>query len=248
MEPIFEMQYPITEVLTDGYGRLHPAALLYLVQETAGKHCTQLGVEDTKLGGLFWAVLRYRVEVDRLPRLGETVTLRTWPMPTTRVAFPRAAEALDEQGNRLFRLVSLWVLMDEKTRQMVLPAKSGVDVPGVILGNELEIPAGIRAVSTEKMTARIVTEREIDKNLHMNNTMYLDWAMELLPRNFEKEHQLKAFTACYFNEAKLDNELAFCWTLREDNSLYLDSYRINGDEVDTGDRVFSAQMEFDVVM
>ena len=35
------------------------------------KQCVELGVEDAKLGDLFWAVLRYRVEVDRLPRLGE---------------------------------------------------------------------------------------------------------------------------------------------------------------------------------
>lgn len=248
MEQIFEKKYEITEVLTDGFERLHPAALLYLVQETAGAHCHHLGVEDEKLGDLFWAVLRYRVEVDRLPRIGETVTLRTWPMPTTRVAFPRAADAYDAQGNRLFRLVSLWVLMDKKDRQMVLPAKSGVNVPGILTGTELEIPAGIRAVPAQKLTARLVTDYEIDKNLHMNNTMYLSWAMELLPRNFEKEHQLKAFTACYFSEAKLDNELALCWTLDDAGGLYLDSYRINGDEVDKGDRVFSAQMQFDCVM
>ena len=248
MDEIFEKQFEITEVLTDGYERLHPAALLYLVQETAGAHCRHLGVEDEKLGGLFWAVLRYRVEVDRLPRLGERVTVRTWPMPTTRVAFPRAAEAVDAQGNRLFRLVSLWVLMDKNDRQMVLPAKSGVTVPGFLTGTELEIPAGIRAIPGEKLTARIVTDREIDKNLHMNNTMYLSWAMELLPRNFEKEHTLKSFTACYFSEAKLDNELALCWTLDPSGRLYLDSYRINGDEVDKGDRVFSTEMNFDGVM
>ncbi len=248
MEHIFERKFEISEPLTDGYRRLHPAAILYMMQETAGDHCKQLGVQDENLGEKFWAVLRYRVEVDRLPRLGEIVTVRTWPLPTTRVAFPRAAEALDENGNRLFRLVSLWVLMDENDRQMVLPAKSGVSVPGMITGTELEIPAGIRAVPGEKMTARIVTEHEIDKNRHMNNTQYLSWAMELIPREFEKEHELRAFTACYFSEAKFDNELALCWTLSEENGLYLDSYRINGDEVDRGDRVFSTEMKFDRVM
>ena len=77
--------------------------------------------------------------------------------------------------------MSLWVLMDKNDRQMVLPAKSGVTVPGFLTGTELEIPAGIRAIPGEKLTARIVTDREIDKNLHMNNTMDLSWAMELLP-------------------------------------------------------------------
>jgi acyl-ACP thioesterase len=248
VDSFFELQHPVTDVLTDGYGRLHPAAILYLVQETAGAHCKVLGVEDEKLGGLFWAVLRYRVEVDRLPNLGETVTVRTWPMPATKVAYPRAAEGYDAEGNRLFRLVSLWVLMDEKSRQMVLPGRSGVDVPGTTTGQELPIPAGLKSIPTEKITARLVTDREIDKNNHMNNTQYLDWAMFLLPREFEENHQLKAFTACYFNEARLGDELALCWTVREDNTLYLDSYRISGDEVDKGDRVFSTQMEFDVVM
>ena len=248
MDYFFEMQYPVTDVLTDGFQRLHPAAILYLVQETAGAHCKVLGVEDEKLGGLFWAVLRYRVEVDRLPKLGESVTLRTWPMPATKVAYPRAAEGYDAEGNRLFRLVSLWVLMDEKNRQMVLPGRSGVDVPGTTTGQELPIPAGLKAIPTENTTARPVTEREIDKNNHMNNTQYLDWAMCLLPREFAKNHPLKAFTACYFNEARLGDELALCWTVREDHTLYLDSYRTSGDEANTGDRVFSAQLEFDVVM
>ena len=248
MSAYFETKYEITEVLSDGYGRLHPAAILYFVQEAAGKHCVELGVEDARLGGLFWAVLRYRVEVDRMPAVGETVTVRTWPLPTTKVAFPRAAAGYDQQGNRLFRLISLWVLMDEKTRQMVLPGRSGVLVPGQELGEEIAVPAGLKAIPTENMTARIVTELEIDKNRHMNNTRYLDWAMDLLPRDYVKNHRLKAFTACYFNEARLDDELALCWTLENENQMYLDSYRITDDAVDKGDRVFSARIEFEGIM
>lgn len=248
MEHMYERKFELTDVYNDGYGRLAPHMILYMMQETAGDHCKILGVDAPNLGNMFWAVLRYRVEVTRMPKLGQTITVRTWPMPTTRSCFPRAAEFYDEQGECLIRLVSLWVLMDKDSRQMVLPSKCGIQVPGVLTGTELEIPAGVKArVVTARLTARLVTEYEIDANQHMNNASYISWAVEATPRFYEKEHELRSFTACYFSEAKYDDELALCWTVTDD-SVYMDSYRINGDEVDRGDRVFATEMKFERIM
>ena len=50
---------------------------------------------------------RHRVEITRLPTIGETIRVETWPMPPTKVAFPRSIIAYDEAGKEIFRSISL---------------------------------------------------------------------------------------------------------------------------------------------
>ena len=130
MEPIYRQQFHIDPTAVDCCGRLKPSTLLLFAQEVAGHHSDLLSLTYDGLAarGLFWAVIRNRVQVTRLPREGETITLETWPMPTTRTAYPRSTVAYDEQGNELFRSVSLWVLMDLNTRAMILPGFTDLDV------------------------------------------------------------------------------------------------------------------------
>ena len=79
MEPIFRKEFEITDLYVDCFGRLKPSAILFLAQETAGHHCKDLGLSWEQLAekGLFWAVVRHRVQITRLPHRGETVTAET---------------------------------------------------------------------------------------------------------------------------------------------------------------------------
>ena len=101
MEPIFKQQFTLSEMQVDRFGRARPSVLLYLMQEAAGSHCSLLAVDHDTLSHrhLFWAVTRSRVQITRLPRLGEKIFVETWPMPTTRTAYPRSTVAYDENGN-----------------------------------------------------------------------------------------------------------------------------------------------------
>ena len=113
MEPFYKQTFTLTDLHVDRFGRLKPSVLLYFAQEVAGKHAAMLGAgwEVLSQKHLFWAVIRHAVQITRLPVRGETVTVETWPMPTTRAAYPRSVIAYDETGCELFRTVSLWVLM-----------------------------------------------------------------------------------------------------------------------------------------
>ena len=247
MKPIYEMQFTLSHIHTDCFGYAKPSVLLYMAQEAAGEHCTLLNVDREHLSDkqLFWAVTRTRVQVTRLPRLGETVTVKTWPMPTTRVAYPRSVVAYDADGNELFRSISLWVLMDEQTRAMVLPGKSGVLVDGTLTGLELTAP---RAIATKPMAnacRQRVTYSLLDQNGHMNNTRYMDWVDDLLPSGFHKAHRIQEFTLCYMNEAREGDEIDLQFALTDGPVLTVDAQR----QTDAGtDRIFSAQAAFDCVL
>ena len=216
------------------------SSLLYMVQEIAGEHSAMLGADRQILEekGIFWAVIRHRLQIQRMPALGEAVTVTTWPMPTTRSAYPRATEARDKEGKLLFRAVSLWVLMDRSSRSMVLPKRSGVEVNGVEMGTELEFPGSLSPVETAQQINRRVCREDLDINGHVNNCRYLSWVAQLPEDGFE---QPKELTVCYLSEAFEGETVSLGWVKAGDN-LRIEAVR-QGENVSAGhSRVFVAEL------
>ena len=242
MPPIYQKSFVIPTFATDRFNRLKSSFLLSLAQEVAGDHSALLGT-DFGHTRLYWVVIRQKVQITRLPAAGETVTLETWPMPTTRVAYPRSTIAYDAQGNELFRSISLWVLMDPESRAMVLPGKSGVTVDGLLRGSELAVPGSLTPKVLENTTARTVCYTELDVNGHMNNARYLDWLDDLLPSAFHENHSPREFTVCYLSEAREGETVELHWELSQEGSLLLDALRPGENQAGHA-RVFSAQMLF----
>ena len=243
MEPIYQTNFTVTERDVDCYGRLKPSMILSYAQQVAGMHSTEMTVGYDALAKrrMFWAVTRHKVQVTRLPMLGETIHVETWPMPTTRVAYPRSMVAYDSNGSEVFRSICLWVLMDLDTRNMILPGKSGISVVGTLRGNELTTPMGLPAKALRNRRQRQVCFTDLDRNGHMNNCRYLDWIADLLPSGYHSGHEIREFTVCYLSEAREGQNLDLRWDFPEDGYMYMDAHRKDDDQ-DT--RVFSARLLF----
>ena len=245
MELIFRKQYHILDNCTDRFGRVKPSQLLFLAQDAATGHCAQIGMDWNTMAakGMFWAVTRTRVKIHRLPRLGETVTVETWPMTNTRVAYPRAMAMYSESGELLLQTVSLWVLMDMEKRSMVLPGRSGLDFTGQDRGGELAIPGGLVPRGADSAKFRTVAYTDLDVNGHLNNARYMDWVDDLADSEFHKDHTPTEFTVCYLSEARegqtLRQELFYD---PESNTLQAEFRR----EKEPGkyERVFAAKLQY----
>ena len=243
MEPLYSQNYEVTDIAVDCYGRMKTSMILFLAQEVAGRHCVSLSVdyETLEKKRMFWAVTRHRVQITRMPVRGETIRIETWPMPTTRVAYPRSVIAYDAQGNECFRAISLWVLMDLDKRSMILPGKSGISVVGTLRGLELDTPNGLVAKDLRCHQHRSVCFTDLDRNGHMNNTKYLDWISDLLPSRFHENHQPREMTVCYFSESREGQSLQLSWDFPEEGCLLVDAHRQQDDKLE---RVFSARYLF----
>ena len=244
MEAIYQKEFTVDTLVTDCFGRLKPSAVLYYVQEMAGQHFDRMALDPTpEHKGLMWVIIRHRVQITRLPVKGQTIRLETWPMPTTRVAYPRSVVAYDEEGRELFRSVSLWVLMDRTSRAMVLPGKSGIAVSGILRGNELPSPNSLAPVLCSASANRRVCFTDLDVNDHMNNTRYIEWAADLLPSAFHKDHRLQDVTMCYLGEAREGDEVTIFWELNADGLLRMDIQRR---EKDKEIRIFTADLQYEI--
>ena len=109
MEPIYQKEFEIDDSRVDCFGAMKPSQILYVAQEMGGEHSALMSLDYDTLAKrrLFWAVTRHRVQITRMPRRGETIRVETWPMPTTRVAYPRSVVAYDADGRECFRAISL---------------------------------------------------------------------------------------------------------------------------------------------
>ena len=246
MEPIYRQTYPVRDCDVDCFGRLKASMALFFAQDIAGRHCDLLSVDHDTLAKrrLFWAVTRHRVQITRMPARGETVTVETWPMPTTRVTYPRSTVAYDEQGKELFRSISLWVLMEADSRSLVLPGESGVDVAGMLRGSELTAPGSLVPKALKRSRSRQVCFTDLDRNGHMNNCRYLDWMYDLLPAQFHSRHPVREFTICYLSEAREGDEMQLRWDTLPDGSLRIEAARDVPASTPGHGRVFSAQLLF----
>ena len=247
MEPIFRKEYKLYGNDCDCFGRAKPSTLLGILQEAAGEQCACLHMswEEMAEKNLFWAITRQTVQITRLPRAYETITIETWPMPATRVAYPRATIGYDENGNELFRCTALWILMDLQDRSMVLPGKTDVDVPGHLRGNELPAPRSLTPKNLPCVTDRKVRFGQLDRNGHMNNTKYLEWAMDLLPGSFHVGHPLKEFTVCYLNEAREGDRVTLRHGLDELGLLQVDATCPDAADPEKYHRVFAVKALFE---
>ena len=243
MALIYEKEYLLTDMHTDAFGRAKPSALLSFAQDIAGEHASALSDnwEELQKKHLFWAVSRHKLEVFCTPTIGQILLLRTWPMETTRVAYPRAVEGYAQDGTLLFRMVSLWVLMDTEKRSLVLPGRGGVTINGCNRGCEGEIPSSLLPGVYENSGCRTVAYSELDRNRHMNNTRYLEWISDLLPLSFHETHCLFSCTVCYLQELLPQQTLQFTWQLEEDGLLRLDGYLADSTPEK---RIFAAQVQF----
>ena len=247
METVFQEEITLQPVQADASGQAKLSTILYLIQEISGRHADTLGTswDALQCKKLFWAIIRHRVQINRLPEAGEPITLQTHPMPTSRVAYPRATVAYDAQGAVLFRSHALWVLMDTENRAMVLPGKSGVAVCGALLGDELESPISLSPKELSRQLSRVVLSEDLDRNGHMNNCRYLDWIDELIEDTFRGAHPVREISLCYLAEALLQQQIDLQWELTDGPVLTVEAHRTQTPVLPKKDRIFAARLVFD---
>ncbi len=163
-------------------------ALLRLLQESATEHANILGVGFEKLlpMNLGWALSKLLLEVDGLPKWGERLYVETWPSIRSKVAAYREFTAKTREGRLVLRARSQWVVFDTLKRKIarldVLP-KWETDESRPAMDADLSAPIQKPEFINSRIQSCARTD-DIDLNGHVNNAIYLVWALDSLPPDF----------------------------------------------------------------
>lgn len=210
----------------DMYYMWKPSAILETMQETAGWHSTSLGLDPGTMDswGIAWVVTRLKVEFSRVPVSGETVTVETWPLPSRHMFFPRSHVFTDAQGNEVGRAHSLWAIIDLSTRRIIKSEQVVAHMPDTAdLQPALGMPATVRALPGDPVIGTVQPRfTDLDANVHVNNTKYLDWCANALDMEIMREKYITAFDVNY------DAEICYGTTIRTELNVEGDAFSFLG--------------------
>ena len=187
----------------DAFGLLSAPALSGWLQEAAGRHAEQLGVGVDVLQerGLTWVLARQAVEVDRPVAMGDRAEVATWPSGTDRLSAFRDFEVRVE-GELRIRAVTQWIVIDLATRKpvrprSVLPVAFVEETPHVLPVRSSRPPPPDPAEIDRPFSTRYL---DIDRNLHVTNASYVEWACEAVPEETWRRARLRSFEVHFIAE------------------------------------------------
>jgi len=155
------------------------SAVLEAMQEAAGAHSLLLGCGRDELlrKNIVWVLSRSELHMNRYPRIGEKITLHTFPMPNRVYFFPRYYVFTDERGEMVGKAGTLWLLLDTQTRKMLPPGDVGRLIPdNRDLTVPMNLPATVGALQGDEFVSTYQpVYTDLDVNGHVNNTKYADW-------------------------------------------------------------------------
>jgi acyl-ACP thioesterase len=130
-----------------------------------------------------WVLLRMSLEVTRLPKQLENITIRTWISDVNRLASTHNFEVLDEQGNIIARSSTIWAIIDLDSRKTL----SFTDFPDFCnekvereLDNSITPPLRLSTPDVNGRYTHQVLYSYIDGNGHTYSINYLRMALDTL--------------------------------------------------------------------
>lgn len=183
MDMIFRKEYSVHTYETDARGLAKTVSLLNYLQDAAGEHAGRLGlsVPDLVRRGMTWVLSRYHVLIHRHPRMGERLEVTTWPSGKGGYFATRDFEVAAAAGPVL-SATSSWMILGLERKQP-LKVDEIIRVPYAVEKRALDDPfASLPVPAAPGAGLRFrVESAHLDWNRHVNNAVYVQWALEAVP-------------------------------------------------------------------
>ena len=185
---MYEMKGRVRYSEVDSDGRLTIPALINYLQDCCTFQSEDLGVGLPYLRerGIGWFVTSWWIHVEKLPAMGEHITVKTWPYAFRGFLGYRNFTLENEAGEVPVEVNSLCILMEVKSGK---PARLPEKMKEVYVTEPaLERDWGDRKRKPDEQAQEayrfVVQGMHIDTNGHMNNEKYVAAAQECLPEGF----------------------------------------------------------------
>lgn len=129
-----------------------------------------------------------RIDIHRWPQASEEVNVTTHPSGIERIYVYRDFNVYDKEQNLLISASSTWLVFDLQKRKLTVPSselKRGSEpyqnLPHLPRADQKYPAMPLTWQHQTQITARHI---DIDKNQHVNNSVYFQWLLEPLPTDF----------------------------------------------------------------
>ena len=207
---VFQKDWEINFTLCDPDGKLKYPDLCNLLQLTAAEHAEMGGISfsDMQVHNQAWVLSRMRVEIEKIPRWKQKISIKTWIVSLENSRSIRAMEVYLD-GIKIIGVESFWAVFNTQTRRpenLALPHEHYEKYEqnrGTILPfSKIDVP-----VSTELVTTRTVQWSDLDIVNHVNNVKYLEWCLDAISDKCSKTRGIRVLEMNFLSELNLHEEV-----------------------------------------
>lgn len=200
-EFIYEGEFSIRTYEIDRAKRATATALINLMQEAAMQNVIDLNVSVWDLASrhISWVLMRKKLNVYRLPELGECIRIQTYPAGFDKLFTYRDYKVFDSSNQLIASSASTWLLMNTVKRKIAripeeIRVRGNFDTSNCLPHAKNKLPA-LTQVDCQKEF--IVHWHDMDFNEHLNNVRYMQWIFETVDYYLLHTGQLEELNIVY---------------------------------------------------
>ena len=205
MKEIYEMQVKPRALEITEKEEVKFTAIVDYLQQIAYEHAynLELSFQQTFKENLTWFLLRYYIEIYCYPKLNDLLTVRSWVTHSESEKYSRRDfRILDESGKVLCNATTSWILFNFIKKRPVSFLKRFSYVP---IRDEKSVAYDFPKLELpEKIDEKVeltVRRSDLDLNRHVNNRVYIEWAIESMPKKYIEKYQINKLEISFKGQA-----------------------------------------------
>ena len=202
---MYKKEYLVSNNDVDSRFQLKVPAIFRYFQDVALLATETAKVDSVSLSkrNIDWVITRMAVEIKRLPKCNETIYVHTYPGKDMAMLYPRYFFITDKDDNVIIRSSSIWALIDNNTRKVIVDRDVISKLPEEKCENQLPLPEKISIPEeTNFLENRTIHYSDLDFNSHMNNVRYVEILMDTKDSGFYKIYRPSFILLNYMKEVK----------------------------------------------
>jgi acyl-ACP thioesterase len=220
--PILEQEYEINFLLCYPNGLLKYTELCNLLQITAGNHADLGGISylDMQAHNQAWVMSKMRLEIDKLPKWGDKIIIKTWIKSLENSRSVRSMEVY-LNNEKIIACESYWAVLNTQTRKSDTLALNHAhfEIFNINATNQSTVKIDIEVKAEEIGTHKVVLS-DLDIVNHVNNVKYMEWCLDFEnPKRLLKQ-ELKAIDINFMRELNLGDEALIKESKADKISIY----------------------------
>lgn len=196
----------------DFSGKTNVANIMTIFQQAVTEHTVVLGVNapavKEKLNAK-WVITRVRFEISECLSIGDSYTVKTWPLEAKMLRFGRSF-IIEKEGRRIASAYTEWCLLDIDTDEVIRAKNLTMPIETYLTDRVVTRPFSQKKAQMEKSDAvytKTMRVSDLDINRHVNNISYIKMALDCFDTSELESTDFKSFEMYYLSQCYEKDEI-----------------------------------------
>jgi len=186
-------------------GELKIVSIMNFLQDAASEHASAMGVSGFDLAkeNLAWVISRYQIEIKKTPSWKDEIQIETWRTPIKNLYELRQFRIVNSNDIEIVTARACWVMIKKASNR---PVRLSRYLPEKYLGENITSSMDIfhdlkKPVNIDFELPFRIRLQDLDLNAHVNNAIYVGWAVETVPEDFYRKQRPEHIDVVFHKES-----------------------------------------------